>query len=192
MIFNQSYSLNNQSTCTKILHEDLFLLLSLFLSLLLSPPLSPSLPPPFPPPLSLPLSPPLSSPLSPPLSLLLSLSSSLSPSADYHKSYLRATYNHCVSNSSNKPIHMYPQLPEGEINSGVHTYVARQTGRDRQVDRQTGRQMDHLHFHEVSVLQSNSSVRSQRGEVADAVVERHTCGKCNTCKHSSNHTGGIN
>ena len=30
--------------------------------------------------------------------------------------------------------------------------------------------MDHLHFHEVSVLQSDSSIRSQWGEVADAVV----------------------
>ena len=63
---------------------------------------------------------------------------------------------------------------------------------DQQTGRQTGRQMDHLHFYEVSVLQSDSSVRSQREEVTDAVVERHTCGECNTCKHSSNHTGGIN
>ena len=154
MIFNQSYSLNNQSTCTKILHEDLFPLLSLFLSLLLSPSSFPS------------------SSLSSSLSSFLfsSLSSSLSPSVDYHKSYLRATNNHSVSNSSNKPIHMYPQLPEGEINSGLHTFVARQTDRqtqtgrptdrqtDRQADRQAGRQMDHLHFHEVSVLQSDSSV----------------------------------
>ena len=165
MIFNQSYSLNNQSACTSLPKYCLRTLIST------------SLPSPLP--------------------KFSSLSSSLSPSVDYHKFYLRATDNHSVSNSSNKPVHMYPQLLEGEINSGLHRYVARQagrqtqTGRHKQVDRQTGRQMDHLHFH-VSVLQSDSSVRSQREEVTDAVVERHTGGKRNTCKHNSKHTGGIN
>ena len=128
---------------------------------------------PFPLPSPLPSSLPSSPSFSPssfPFSFLFSSLSSLSPSVDYHKSYLRATNNHSVSNSSNKPVHMYPQLPEGEINSGLHTYVTRQagrhrqvdrqTGRHKQVDRQTGRQMDHLHFHEVSVLQNDSSVRS--------------------------------
>ena len=47
-------------------------------------------------------------------SLFSSLSSSLSPSVDYHKSYLGATDNHCVSNSSNKPIQMYPNTLRGK------------------------------------------------------------------------------
>ena len=47
-----------------------------------------------------------------------------------------------MSNSSNKLIHMYPKLPEGEINSGLHTYVARQAGRQTQTGRQTDRQAD--------------------------------------------------
>ena len=82
-----------------------------------------------------------------------------------------------VSNSSNKPVHMHPKLPEGDISSGLHMYVARQTDRqtDRQVDRQTDGP-DHLHLHEDSILQSDSSVRSQRGEVTDTVVERHMWG----------------
>ena len=55
---------------------------------------------------------PFSSPFSSPL---LSIPpSSLSPSVDYHKSYLRATNNHSVSNSSNKPIHMYPNSLRGK------------------------------------------------------------------------------
>ena len=49
-----------------------------------------------------------------------------------------------MSNSSNKPVHMYPQLPEGEISSGLHTYVARQVG--RQTGRPTNRQTDGIYI----------------------------------------------
>ena len=52
-------------------------------------------------------------------------------SVDYQESYLRATDNNGMSNSGNEPVHMYPQLPEGEI-----------CRHDRQTDRQADKQTD--------------------------------------------------
>ena len=91
-------------------------------------------------PFSSPFSSPLLSPSSFPSFSLPSSLSSLSPSVDYHKSYLRATNNHSVSNSSKKPVHMYPQLPEREIQS--LRLCSHERGTDRQKDRQTVRQTD--------------------------------------------------
>ena len=120
-----------------------------------------------------------------------SLFSSLSPSADYHKSYLRATNNHSVSNSSNKPIHMYPQLLEGEISSGLHTYVARlasypgplttwpgyeassQTGRQTDTDRQT--QTDRQTDGSPTLSRGLHSSKRQQCQISAGRSDRRSC-----------------
>ena len=127
-------------------------------------------------------------------SLFSSLSSSLSPSVDYQKSYLRATDNHCVSNSSNKPIHMYPQLPEREIQS--LRLCSHERGTDRQKDRQTVRQTDRWTTYTFtrSPFFKATAASDLSGEKWQTQLLRdiHVGNAIPANTGSSNHTGGIN
>ena len=128
------------------------------------------------------LSPLLSLLFSLPLSLLLSLSSSLSlPQLATKNLTLELPTTFVCPTAAINPSTCTPNYLEREINSGLHTYVARQTDRQTQTGRQTerqtqaGRPTDRQTDGSLTLSRGLRSSKRQQCQISAERSGRHSC-----------------